>query len=376
MEENQIRRLINIAKLTKADVGNSEENVKQKIVVPLLEVLGHDRNDLDFEFSSKQRRIDIFIKGLPPDCKVIIDTKAYDEILEDHIEQIKRYAEDENPLLTMIINGEELRTYSLIPGCSFKESLIYCLKREELTIEESQNALEKYFGRKHLLNREVRNYVRSRQEEIINLRLSCERIIGQYDQLQTEIKNQIEDERKKIEELQKNISSLQDKLNNLEPSKLRELELLYEEIGLPFLSDKPDLTSGLDEEEIESSDDLSQGQATFLDNGKTIEITLSAPRQPKTEPTWKKYKLIYVYTRVRGFFPGFKVPFSLETDVGTITTHIAAGRKNVSIGDPNAGWYFSKSLRQWYNRHSELKVGDILIIAKLGEKRYKLDIKR
>ncbi|MHC1610176.1 MAG: hypothetical protein ACXQTW_01000 [Candidatus Methanospirareceae archaeon] len=41
-----------IAKLTREEVGASEENVKQKIVVPLLECLGHHRNQLDFEYGS------------------------------------------------------------------------------------------------------------------------------------------------------------------------------------------------------------------------------------------------------------------------------------------------------------------------------------
>jgi predicted type IV restriction endonuclease len=41
-----------ISELTREEIGRSEENVKQKIVVPLLESLGHHRNQLDFEYGT------------------------------------------------------------------------------------------------------------------------------------------------------------------------------------------------------------------------------------------------------------------------------------------------------------------------------------
>lgn len=71
-----------LSKLTYQKIGTSEENVKQKIAVPLLELLGHNINDLDFEYGSQGKRIDIFIKGLPQDCKVVIDTKNTTKIYQ------------------------------------------------------------------------------------------------------------------------------------------------------------------------------------------------------------------------------------------------------------------------------------------------------
>lgn len=68
-----------IAGLTETVVGPTEENVKQKIVVPLLELLGHKRENMNFEYRTQSGgKIDILLgKSLPPDCKVIIDTKNY-----------------------------------------------------------------------------------------------------------------------------------------------------------------------------------------------------------------------------------------------------------------------------------------------------------
>lgn len=52
--------LRHIAHLAREDIGKSEENVKQKIVVPLLETLGHHRDQLDFERTINKYRVDIF----------------------------------------------------------------------------------------------------------------------------------------------------------------------------------------------------------------------------------------------------------------------------------------------------------------------------
>jgi len=83
-----IQALENLAKLTPVDIGISEENVKQIFLVPLLEALGHERRQLDFERSIQGRRLDVFIKGLKNDSKVIIDTKRFGEDLNQHLTQI------------------------------------------------------------------------------------------------------------------------------------------------------------------------------------------------------------------------------------------------------------------------------------------------
>ena len=71
-----------ICKLRERDIGSTEENVKQKVIVPLLESLGHRREDLEFEYRTRTGgKIDILIQNVPADCKIIIDTKNYHEDL-------------------------------------------------------------------------------------------------------------------------------------------------------------------------------------------------------------------------------------------------------------------------------------------------------
>ena len=125
-----------IAKLRESDIGTTEENVKQKVIVPLLELLGHKRENLEFEYRTRRGgKIDIFIKNVPPDCKIIIDTKNYDENLNKYIEQIKEYTFDEAALLAVIANGTEIRIYSPLRGVAFERSLLYSFNRPELDKE-------------------------------------------------------------------------------------------------------------------------------------------------------------------------------------------------------------------------------------------------
>ena len=75
-----------ISILRENEIGPTEENVKQKIVVPLLELLGHKRENLEFEYRTRRGgKLDIFIKNVPGDCKVIIDTKNYTENLDGEL---------------------------------------------------------------------------------------------------------------------------------------------------------------------------------------------------------------------------------------------------------------------------------------------------
>lgn len=53
-----------ITKLRESDIGPTEENVKQKVIVPLLELLGHKRENLEFEYRTRRGgKIDILIKN-------------------------------------------------------------------------------------------------------------------------------------------------------------------------------------------------------------------------------------------------------------------------------------------------------------------------
>ena len=144
-----------IAKFKESEIGPTEENVKQKIMVPILELLGYKREELEFEYRTKSGRLDIFIKNVPRDCKIIIDTKNYSENLNDWVEQIKEYTFDEAALIAILANGSEIRIYSPLRGIAFERSLLYSIHRENLNKEPIWNTLFNILNKEAITSRKV-----------------------------------------------------------------------------------------------------------------------------------------------------------------------------------------------------------------------------
>ena len=64
----------------------------------------------------------------------------------------------------------------------------------------------------------------------------------------------------------------------------------------------------------------------------------------------------------------------IESDIGEIHTYVTAARKGTPIGS-NAGSYMGKGFSKWYEKHTELQPGDIVIFEALDPgKRYKMYI--
>jgi len=105
-------------------------------------------------------------------------------------------------------------------------------------------------------------------------------------------------------------------------------------------------------------------------NGKTtLEVELGKVYTPR------RWALIPIPKGFRGFFPGYKVPFQMDTDAGPFTTHVTSAPKGTPRGDPDKGAYIQGGLRPWYDKHRELRDGARLRIESLEPgRRYKLSI--
>lgn len=104
---------------------------------------------------------------------------------------------------------------------------------------------------------------------------------------------------------------------------------------------------------------------------KDIEIVLN------NYSTARKYALIPIPKSKRRFFPGYKVYFNLETDIGTVETRVTAAPKGTPIGDSVGGAYIQGNLRHWYEQHLDLKTGDKLRFETIETgKRYKLSARQ
>ena len=108
--------------------------------------------------------------------------------------------------------------------------------------------------------------------------------------------------------------------------------------------------------------------------GRTASSTFDSVevRLNKSSP---KCNLIPVRRKHRSFFPGYQDDFDLDTDAGTVTTHVTSDKKGKAKGAPRAGDYIMAGLGPWYKKHVELAEGSkVYIEAVEPGKRYKLTI--
>lgn len=96
-----------------------EENVKIKIVLPLLEALGYNpETDMDFEHYVENKRADIaLLVNKKP--KVIVECKSLEKDLDGAISQAISYAIKQQTPYVLLTNGKEFRLYK-----SFIENLV------------------------------------------------------------------------------------------------------------------------------------------------------------------------------------------------------------------------------------------------------------
>lgn len=142
---------LKIASYSAKEVGWTEEDVKVRVIVPLLECLGHDRTQLDFE----RYGIDIFIKDLPSDSRVILEIKRPRLNLDKHIGYLKRQAEKADALLAVITNGAEMRIYYN----GFEYESLCRIRREDLAKEEAVGFLKQFLSRENLATGRTKEYV-------------------------------------------------------------------------------------------------------------------------------------------------------------------------------------------------------------------------
>jgi hypothetical protein len=87
------------------------------------------------------------------------------------------------------------------------------------------------------------------------------------------------------------------------------------------------------------------------------------------------YGIILFGHENRKYFPGYKVNFLLETDIGIRNAHVTSGREGDRTGDRLAGSYIVANLPEWYEKHKELKKGSLIRIDIIErDKKYKLSI--
>jgi len=129
----------------------------------------------------------------------------------------------------------------------------------------------------------------------------------------------------------------------------------------PVMVSKPTIISEGHRSSLTTTEAQVKGQGT-------LEVTVRTP-------SFINYHLFVIPKSRRRFFPGYQVPFKLETDIGEIQTYVTAASKGTQYGDPDAGTYITKGLTEWYRRHPMIKVGDKVMFEVIEPmKTYRLKI--
>ena len=209
MNEENREKLRGIADLSKEEIGRSEEDVKIIFIVPLFEAFGHER--LKFEHRWK----DAIVEKFDQSCEIVIETKNYDKDLDADIQQLKKYCDEERPLLGIIANGTQIRIFSPFwRGRKFGETLIYYINREDLKHESIIQTLENILSRSNLESGKAKEFVIERENEIEN----AEKKIKGIGRESEEKKEQIQT---KIGELSDNVNKLKKQIEESESEKRR-----------------------------------------------------------------------------------------------------------------------------------------------------------
>lgn len=168
LKNDELKNLANldVNVYVRKDSGACEENVKIKIVVPLLILLGYNtQQDMDFEHNVQNKKADIaLIFDNKP--KLLVETKDLDAQLEHHVNQALNYAYLNGIEWVMLTNGTEIRIYkSFIPGFDTNDRKLFETSLQRLV--EDFDVLEGYVGKEHILEaKKLNEKVESLRENI------------------------------------------------------------------------------------------------------------------------------------------------------------------------------------------------------------------
>ncbi len=257
------------------------------------------------------------------------------------VSQAIGYANDDGIEWCLITNGDKLNLYKTRDPGDLRDKLVL-----EIRISNDYN-LEflEYFKQE--------NIKKGILETELNQILLTNKVINALEDIANQLPTDF-------------IRYIKSKITGLNESQikdaLRNIDMQFENTILP-----EEVTSTEEFEEI-----VTPSTST---SHESIEIVLPKPRTSEI-PTWKKYNLIPFSVKTRKFFPGYKVPFILKTDIGELTTWVTGGYKEKVEGDPNEGTYISNNITRLYRNHPELQIGDTLKITKLKDLYYELVIGR
>ena len=228
MNENQRQELRRLAELSSDIIGDNENNVKYRIIIPFLETFGYDKN-LDFEHAAQGNRIDIFIDTISGHC-ILIEAKSYDRNLDDYLPQLKRYCDEKRPILAMICNGEQIRLYSPFwRKPDFSDTLIYSISRHDLLDDHIVSRVEAILSKEFLENNTIIENIEKREKEITDVTKMLDSLSADYQLEISAIESSIHNIENQILSFQSQIDSQKEQVTNKKHEVEHKIEKLKNE---------------------------------------------------------------------------------------------------------------------------------------------------
>ena len=221
-------RLTELAALDLASLIPSENNVKYKIIIPFLESFGHQ--NIDLEHAAQGSRIDINIGN-----KIVVETKALSQHLDNHVQQLSDYCGREWPVLAILTNGRNFQIYS--PQWrrkpTFQEKIIYAFDIKDLANVQLLNRLEKILGLGNYQSEEFLDHIDQREKELLDVG----RKIDDLKQVQTgeisELRTELTGLKEQLRELNNQIQLKEQAVAEIKSQGIPDIESLISEFFVP-----------------------------------------------------------------------------------------------------------------------------------------------
>ncbi|MCX6237410.1 MAG: hypothetical protein NTY07_07620 [Bacteroidia bacterium] len=201
MDLEKLKKLSNID--LQAECKNEEE-VKIKFILPLIDLLGHERYNLE------SKNMDITVKHSNSKYSLLFEAKHHTKKLEDHVAQLKRYwdGDDGRQTLAILCNGKELWIFHpfWIMKDKFRDTLICVIKQNELL--DKADILKNILSHDALANGTIKSHLQELEAEFEDSETKKENI--------------------KIENA--NIASLISDLTNEKEQKIKEIQTYYDNL--------------------------------------------------------------------------------------------------------------------------------------------------
>lgn len=156
---------VKLAELSSEDIGPREEDVKFKLVAPMLRLLGFTDLDFSFETPANLGRIDITVRAFR--VGVIVECKGPRIRLENHVSQVEKYVREtmtrqHDAMLSLLTNGERFKLYGVL-GAIHKDELVdhllFEFSRAQLKNADTQTRLAGLLSRNAIESGTVRETI-------------------------------------------------------------------------------------------------------------------------------------------------------------------------------------------------------------------------